>query len=191
MPRKKLITTDLYPYHITNRSNNKEYFYLPNEILWPMYINKLQSLKDIFKCKIHAFVLMTNHYHLILSTTQSNLAECMQFFNGSMAREANKISKRINHFYGARYKWCIINSEKYYWNAVKYVFRNPIEAGICYNVEDYLYSSLNHPTQSVWDMIDFFHDKTKKINIDLDWLNTPNKKEQTIAIPKIIPTFRT
>ncbi len=183
MPRKHLIRTNEFPYHITNRSNNKEYFYLPLDELWPIFIDVLKIIKKDYGCEILQFVLMSNHYHLLLYTPEQNLSDCMLYFHRQVAKRANGQSKRINHFFGGRYKWCLINTELYFWNAVKYIARNPVEAQICEKVESYKYSSLNFRDQ-IFCLSDFFFDKNKSIQLDLDWLNFSFKFEHKEAIQK-------
>lgn len=132
-------------------------------------------------------VLMSNHYHLVMHTPQKNLSKCMLYFHREVAKRANFKSQRINHFFGGRYKWCVILQEDHFLNTVKYVFRNPVEAGLCIKVEDYAFSSLNykHP---VFYLSDFFYDHTKTINVDLVWLNysfhTPQKDAIKAALKK-------
>ena len=153
MPRKNLILSDVHPYHIVARSNNKEIFYVPLEVLWPIFVEKLEVLKIEFSCVIHAFVLMGNHYHLIISTPLANINKAIEYLNREVSRAANKKAARINHFFGGRYKWSIITNEIYYWNALKYVYRNPVKANICTAVGTYKYSSLNDELgKSIWHL---------------------------------------
>lgn len=183
MPRKLLIRTDEYPYHITNRSNNRENFYLDSQSLWEIYLDCLYQLNKQFGCKVHSFVLMSNHYHLIISTPLRNIGEAMKYFHREVAKKSNQKSKRINHFFGGRYKWSVIYQEDYYWNAIKYIFRNPVRAGICEKVQGHKYSSLNtHPLGWRWEMVDWFHHQQPYIQPDLDWLNDPfqNEVEESI-----------
>jgi putative transposase len=184
MPRAKLILSDEFPYHVQNRSNNREFFYLPIATLWPIFLECLEGLTQMYGCRIHSFVLMSNHYHLMISTPRANLGEAMKYFHREVARKANRISGRINHFFGGRYKWSIVGTESYYWNALKYVFRNPVRAGICTEVSDYEFSSLNRPSDFTWLLSDFFLNPSVHIEIDLDWLNEPFLSEIEEAIQK-------
>ena len=137
-------------------------------------LEKVEYLNRELNIKTHALVLMSNHYRWILSTPDLNLSKGMTYFHREVARCANRKSKRINHFFGGRYKWCSIQNELYYWNAVKYVFRNPVKAQICSKVEEYKYSSLNETrTFSYCRLNDFFNNPEVKISLDLDWLNEP------------------
>ncbi len=181
MPRKHLLLTDEFPYHVTNRSNNREFFDLPLPQLWNIFLDVLYILSNEYGCKILQLVLMSNHYHMVIHTPQKNLSTCMLYFHREVAKRANFKSKRINHFFGGRYKWCLILQEDYFFNTVKYVFRNPVEAGLCIKAEDYTYSSLKtkHP---IFQLSDFFYDQTKTINVDLDWLNQGFHSSQKGAI---------
>lgn len=185
MPRKNLIKTSDYPYHVYNRSNNKEYFYLHQEDLWSIFMECLYQLKIQFSCDIHFFVLMSNHYHLILSTPQCNLGEAMKYLHREVARLANQSAGRMNHFFGGRYKWSVINHEAYFWNCVKYVLRNPVRAEICKSVSQYKYSSLNCSAPKFkWEQIDFFHSGKPQIELDREWLDEPFLSEIEEGIRK-------
>jgi REP element-mobilizing transposase RayT len=187
MPRKALIRTADLPYHVTNRSNNKEFFYVAPEDLWPICLNVLSKIRELFGCQIHCFVLMSNHFHLIISTPRENIGDAMKYFHREVARQANKLAGRINHFFGGRYKWSVIHNEIYFWNAVKYVFRNPVEAGLCHRVEGFRYSSLNsQPEDFSWELFDVFNDRNLLIQPDLEWLNENFKEEQRMAISKAL-----
>jgi putative transposase len=182
MPRKHLILTDIYPYHVTNRSNNREFFYLDLEALWCIFLDILIHISLQYECRIHAFVLMSNHYHLVLSTPQKNLGEAMKYFHRETARRANKSAQRINHFFGGRYKWCLLNRETYYWNTIKYIFRNPVTANLCKRVEDYPFSSFNTDYEEIsWKLFDFLG-PNHGIKLDLNWLNQEFSKEQKDGI---------
>ena len=68
MPRKKLIRTDLYPYHVYGRANNKEIFYIPLCDVWRLSCELFDKVTKDYGAQVHAFVLMPNHYHLLMST---------------------------------------------------------------------------------------------------------------------------
>lgn len=185
MPPKPLIRTNECPYHITARSNNKEFFQISVESLWEIFMDCMGQAQSKYGCHFHAFVLMSNHYHLLVSTPLNNIDDVMQYIQREVARKANKKSTRINHFFGGAYKWSLVYEENYYWNVLKYIFRNPIRAGICSTVECYKFSSLNlKPSNFNWIMNDFFHNKNKPILLDLEWLNEPylNEIERNIQL---------
>jgi putative transposase len=143
MARKPLIRSSTFPYHVTNRSNNKEWFYIPIEEVWRIFTNTLTLCTDRYQIIPYAFVLMSNHYHLIVATPLNNLDFMMRFFQTEVAKEIQRRAGRINHIFGNRYKWSLL------WNATataygyKYVLRNPVRAGLSQSVECYPYSSIN------------------------------------------------
>lgn len=185
MPRKPLIKTHLFPYHIMSRSNNRERFYLPLEELWPLFLEVCSDTQKLYKPQFHGLILMSNHYHLVMDFPQANPSECTAYLHREVARRSNLKCGRINHFWGGRYKWSLINTSEYYWTALKYVFRNPVKANICRRVEDYPYSTLNQYFASgLFRQVDFFSECKKLIELNLDWLNQSFSEEQNNAIAR-------
>ncbi len=140
-------------------------------------------LKRDYECELLQFVLMSNHYHLLIYTPLKNLSASMLYLHREIAKRANLKSQRINHFFGGRYKSCLIDSEQYYWNCIKYIFRNPVDAGMCEYVEDYPFSTLNRSCPDFM-LNDFFLNRDKKIHLDSEWLNHGFSKEQMLIIKK-------
>ncbi|MBT3234709.1 MAG: hypothetical protein HN353_02035 [Bdellovibrionales bacterium] len=143
MGKQNLIRTDQYPYHITARANNKEWFPIVIDKLWPLLNDLLTLTSWMYEIEIHAFVLMSNHFHLLVSTPKSNLDFAMRFFMSNSAKEINYLSGRINRVYGGRYKWSIIKDEAYLFNVVSYIYENPRRANSCKSIESYPYSTLH------------------------------------------------
>lgn len=143
MPRKALTITHELPYHITARSNNREWFYLPIQDCWDIFLLHLTTVAIRYHFQIHAFVLMNNHYHMIATTSEPySLPKVMEWFQRSVNRTINDKSGRINHLFGGPYKASLIRDEQSYYHALRYVYRNPVTAKITKKVEDYSYSSL-------------------------------------------------
>lgn len=95
------------------------------------------------KAMVHAFVLMSNHYHLIVSTHEEHdLGIVMCDFQKSVSKAVNRISERTNHVFGGAYKGSLITNPVHYANVLKYVLRNPVAAGICSRSLNYPYSTL-------------------------------------------------
>jgi len=143
MPRKKLVRSNVLPYHIYARSNNRDWFYLPTEDLWPIFIDQLFNVTIAYGLRVHAFTLMNNHYHLLASTPFANLGENMNYFNREVSREINRRTNRSNHVFGGPYKESLIEDSNYYFNAFRYVYQNPIRAGLSFTVESYPYSTIS------------------------------------------------
>jgi len=69
-----------YPIQITARCNNKEIFPVPLDEAWDLFSNYLHFIHSAFEIKIHSFVLMSNHFHLIASDPNLNLSKAMGIF---------------------------------------------------------------------------------------------------------------
>lgn len=135
---------------MTARCINKEWFANDLSLVWEIMTRHLYFINYAFNLRIHAFVLMNNHFHLLVRSPDANLSEAMAFFMTQTSRELNKISGRINHNYGARFHRTIISSPLYYMHAYKYVYRNPVMAGLCEKAEEYPFSSLNGLLGNTW-----------------------------------------
>lgn len=142
MPRPHLIRCDRHPYHITARVNNKDFFPLPLEQMWDIFMSHLYFIHREFGVCIHSFVLMGNHFHLLCHTPQSNVDEAMMSFMRRTAQEVNRRNQSINHLWGTRYKWSVIEAPPYYYQVYKYIYQNPLRARIVEDVGTYQYSTL-------------------------------------------------
>ncbi len=144
MPRKNTILQSEFPYHITARCINSDWFRLDIESVWSIFGDYLFILKHEFNFEIHSFVLMDNHFHLLLKTPSGNLSSGMNYFLREVSKEISFKTGRINQTFGGPYKWCIVNSYIYYLNTYKYIYRNPVEAYITPTCEEYPFSTLPH-----------------------------------------------
>ena len=174
MPRQKRVLQDAYPYHVTLRSINKIHFEKSLDVLWEFICDQLLFCTYAFKVEIHSFVLMSNHYHMIIRTPRTNLDKFMNYFNRELSREISNRTGRINQQFGSRYFATIIDDLAYYGHAYKYVYRNPIESQICSKVQDYKYSSLSFITGRQtyrFPIFDTYFDSIDSIEPNLNWLN--------------------
>lgn len=181
MPRKNLIRTDEFPYHITARSNNKECFDLPLALLWPIFkdiINEVQN--NELRAYIPCYVLMKNHFHLLIWTSEGNIDKVMHFIMKKLAHAINKRSGRINHAFGGPYKWCLITNHHYYSNVVRYICQNPLRAKICQKVEDYPYLHLPN--------FELLEDHSSQQAL-LEWLNESVSSEERTGVKKGLQKF--
>ncbi len=183
MPRSRTVLQDQYPYHVSARCHNKDWFRIPMEIVWSIYVDQLCYISWVFNAKIHSFVLMNNHFHLLISTPLSNLDKIMCHFMKETSRFINMRSGTINQTYGSRHFPTHITKTHYYSHAYKYVYRNPVQAGLCINCEDYRYSSLHGLLGNSRLEFPVEEDLTLFSDIEgtLKWLNQkPNPESYTI-----------
>ncbi len=118
----------------------------------------------------------------------------MRYFLSTVARGIQTRANRKNHVFGTRYGWSLLDSSYALACCYKYVFRNPVRAGICQGVEDYPFSSLNSPLPSLTaEGFDNYWRLIPKDRIErLDWMNqtTPREIEALIARALRRKTFR-
>lgn len=144
MPRKRLIRNDFFPYHIYGRSNNREWFTVPKQDIWDICMHEFRTVSDRYQACIHSFTLMSNHFHLLISTPLSNIDAIMNYWMREVSRKIAKSANRINRIFGGRYKWSLIQTDIYYSHVYRYVYQNPIAARICERVADYPFSTFYH-----------------------------------------------
>lgn len=142
MPRSYVPIQPELPYHLSARSINRDWFRIPMDDVWAVMSEQLHFLRHAFDFRVHAFVLMSNHYHLIGRVPQGNLSEAMRWFMLETSRNLLRAGNRINQSYGGRYFRSLLRTHHYYLHAYKYVYSNPIRAGICRSAEEYPYSTL-------------------------------------------------
>lgn len=142
MPRKYTSTTSTFPYHINARTVNREPFATGLDSTWSLMSDYLYLTSQAFELSIHSFVLMPNHFHLLVTAPPGNLSPALNHFMRETAREMSRLSGRSNQTYGSRNHKTVVESSHYFLNAYKYVYRNPVKAGLSGRVEEYRYSTL-------------------------------------------------
>ena len=142
MSRKKFTCNPELPYHITARCINREWFSIDMPIVWKIMTKHLHFIHLAYNVRIVAFVLMSNHFHLIIRAPEGNLSEAMQFFMSQTGRDLRENSHRINRCFGGRFHRSLLTSHHYFNHAYKYLYQNPVVAGIAKLPEDYPFSTL-------------------------------------------------
>lgn len=149
------------------------------EQVWEIMSEQLYFISFGFGVEVHAFVLMNNHFHLLLSTPEANLSEAMSWFMRETSRALTRAGNRMNQTYGGRHFRCVVGSHHYYLNAYKYLYANPLKAGMCSNVTDYPYSSLRGLLGLDQLAFPVVEDLTLFSDLEgtLDWLNQVPSEE--------------
>src|ERR1700722_3120799 len=130
MPRQIMVADPSCPYHISARSNNRDWFALPTAQVWEITGRYLYFLHHVFEVRILAFVLMSNHFHLLARFPLANISEVMQYFMRETSRCISFESNRINHVYGNRFFRSRIVGYHYFTHAYKNIHRHPFEAAL-------------------------------------------------------------
>jgi REP element-mobilizing transposase RayT len=127
-------------YHVTSRGNEKRRIF-KNDTDRKAFLAFLAETATRFGWSITAYVLMTNHFHLVLQTPEPNLSRGMHWLNGSYAGWFNHAHKRWGHLFGGRFKAFLVEKEAYFTEVLRYVVLNPVRAGLAASPEKYRWSS--------------------------------------------------
>lgn len=191
MPRKNHLISTEYPYHVTCRTHGGQFIPLEMHLAWELMSDYLHLVKHAFNLRIHSFVLMSNHFHLIVSTPDGNLSEAMNYFMRETSKEFNRVLRRQDQFYGNRYYRTLITKGHYWSHVYKYVYRNPVEAGIAKRCEEFPFSTLHGllgKTKLVIPLEDdhfLFSQYGLKLET-LMWLNSNPSEEGIVSVEKAL-----
>jgi putative transposase len=141
MPRTPRQFTHELPYHVACRCNNKN-FYFQDPFTFELYKTVLTKSMQRMKFQIYAYVLMSNHIHLVLQTSPlRSLDTVMHHINLNFSKKYNKLRGRCGHLWMNRYGAKLISSPEYLIATMRYVMKNPIRAGIVTDLNDWPWSS--------------------------------------------------
>jgi len=127
-------------YHITSRGNARERIYLEDED-YDGFLDCLCSVVKRFNWILHAYCLMSNHYHLLIETTDGNLSRGMRHLNGIYTQQFNRRHNRVGHILQGRYKAILVDKDNYLLELCRYIILNPVKAGIAKEAREWKWSS--------------------------------------------------
>jgi putative transposase len=141
MPRLPRFIIPGQPQHIIVRGNNRtEIFCIEQDYLF--YLEKLKAACEKHGCDLHAYVLMTNHVHLLVTPHEENsLSKAMQMIGRHYVQYFNYCYRRTGTLWEGRYKASLIDSENYLFCCMRYIELNPVRAGMVFHPSDYPWSS--------------------------------------------------
>jgi putative transposase len=129
------------PVHVIQRGNNRHAcFYQTKD--YAVYLKKLKESAKRFTVKVHCFVLMTNHVHLLLTANDyTGISNVMQSLGSYYVRYINTTYQRTGTLWEGRFKSSLADSEEYLLNLYRYIEMNPVRAGMVRHPRDYPWSS--------------------------------------------------
>jgi len=129
------------PQHVIQRGNNRDIIFVCDDD-YRFYLEKLGDACKRFECELHAYVLMTNHVHLLMTpqTTQS-ISKVMQSVGRYYVQYFNHQYQRTGTLWEGRYKSSLLDSESYLLTCHRYIELNPVRAGMVDHPSDYPWSS--------------------------------------------------
>jgi REP element-mobilizing transposase RayT len=110
---------------VTCRGNDRRAIYRDDRDR-AAFLEKLRGSLANYQVELHAYVLMSNHFHLLVSTPKGNLSEFMRHFNISYTAAFNRRHRRVGHLYQGRYKAILVDQDSYLLELSRYVHLNPV-----------------------------------------------------------------
>jgi len=112
-------------YHVMHRGNGGREIFI-DDVDRFSFLDFLARSIDIYDIRLHCYVLMGNHFHLLVETPRGNLSEFMRHFNISYTAYFNKRRRCTGHLYQGRYKSVLIEQESFLTMVSRYIHLNPV-----------------------------------------------------------------
>lgn len=153
MPRAARVVIPEVPLHIHQRGNNRADCFFRDED-YGAYLRLLGYCARHFDCSVHAYCLMTNHIHLLLTPhTASACAPFMKALAQSYAQYINRSTRRTGSIWEGRYHSCLVDTLAYVFVCYRYIELNPVRAGLVPAPADYPWSSHSANTQGTGNFV--------------------------------------
>ncbi len=132
------------PQHVIQRGNNREIIFAAEED-YHYYLQKLYDGCNKYHCELHAYVLMSNHVHLLMTPTSENgISKVMQYIGRYYVQYFNFQYQRTGTLWEGRYKATLLDSESYLLTCSRYIELNPVRAKMVKSPGDYPWSSFHY-----------------------------------------------
>jgi putative transposase len=141
MPRVARLVEPGVALHVTQRGHNRDRcFFEPAD--YALYLRLLALFARQHACAVHAYCLMPNHVHLLLTPqVRDGCAQLMKRLAQCCTQHVNKVHKRTGSLWEGRFHSCLVTSERYALACYRYVEMNPVKAGLAAHPRDYRWSS--------------------------------------------------
>lgn len=150
------------PQHVILRGNNRAAIF-SEEADYRFYLHKLQLACRKHGCDIHAYVLMTNHVHLLISPhKEQSLSKALQMLGRYYVQYYNYSHQRTGTLWEGRYKATLIETEMYLLTCMRYIELNPARSGMVAHPSEYPWSSygcnaLGQPDNLITPYLEYQH----------------------------------
>ncbi len=151
MARQPRLIIPLQPHHVIQRGAGRSAVFLDAED-HQMFLRYLKDAARQFKVALHAYVLMSNHVHLLATPSDlTGLARTMQWIGRYYVPYFNRKYDRSGTLWQGRYKAAVIDSERYFLICSRYIELNPVRAGVVGAAGEYPWSSYRHHVGAAHD----------------------------------------
>jgi putative transposase len=147
MPRLPRFQLPGMPQHVIQRGNNRSNCFF-EQADYVFYLDSLREAADRYGCRIHAYVLMTNHVHLLVTPCfEGAVSSMMQSVGVRYVKYINRVHRRTGGLWEGRYKASLIESEDYLLACYIYIELNPVRAMMVMHPGEYPWSSYHANAQ--------------------------------------------
>lgn len=182
MPRVGRLKSKSNIYHIIMRGINRQTLFEDEEDC-DKFIQNPKKYREISEYKLYAYCLMGNHLHLLLMEGKEPLETVMRRICGSYVLWYNKKYNRVGHLFQERYKSEPVEDETYFITVLRYIFQNPLKAGIVTKIQDYRWTNYidyidgHNGTDTEFALEIFSKDRAKAVKSLIEYLNKENDDE--------------
>ncbi len=144
MPRRPRMCVPGIPSHVITRGNDRQACFFNNED-YQYYLDCLKDAVDRYQVQVHAYVLMTNHVHLLMTPgKEESIAKVMQSLGRRYVQHINHLYKRSGTLWEGRYKSSLVLDDSYVLACYRYIELNPVRANMVLLPGDYHWSSYHY-----------------------------------------------
>ncbi|HEY7986492.1 MAG TPA: transposase [Methylophilaceae bacterium] len=180
MPRRARLSLPGVTWHILQRGNNRADCFFADED-YRYYLTQLPDLCTKFDCALHAYVLMSNQVHLLLTPKHpDSAAQLMKNLGQRYVQYVNRTYRRSGTLWEGRFRSCMMQGEKYTLEGYRYIELKPLRKGIAARPQDYPWSSYHSNALGV---------QSELIQPHREYLNLgENDTERQAAYAKLLET---
>ena len=190
MSRKKRMESIGF-YHIVNRGVERRTIYMDDDDRM-QFLEILQESAEVYDFEIYSYVLMDNHYHLLIKTSALNLSLIMRQINSRYSMYFNRKNKRVGPLWQGRFKSWYVYDEQYLKSLVKYIEFNPIKAKMVKKVGEFSWAMSSKVVQMQGLNYELIESSNLKENLskkelqEIDNLfNTKLEVVHEVIVPKV------
>lgn len=147
------------PQHVIQRGNNRQPVFFAEDD-YQIYLDKLNAASVRHCCDIHAYVLMTNHVHLLMTPRKADgISKVLQSLGRTYVAYINRAYQRSGTLWEGRYRASLIDSERYLLACQRYIELNPVRAGMVMHPGEYRWSSFRANAHGETDLLTSKHEQ--------------------------------
>jgi putative transposase len=141
MPRRARVLVAGVPVHVIQRGVNRAACFFADDD-YALYLDTLAGIAAAEGIAVHAYVLMTNHVHLLATPqTPGGLSTLMKRLGQRYVQTVNRVYRRTGTLWEGRYRSCLVEAERYLLTCQRYIELNPVRAAMVALPQDYRWSS--------------------------------------------------